>query len=423
VKEKKIGDSEEGNEMKIQKHIAICFAVCLILCVSCAKQPVDIHEAAITIDTHVDIGPDYATEEMDPGIDNPRLRCDLTKMERGGMDGVFLAVYVGNSSEYANDYQRSYETAIAKFEAIHRLTENMYPDRCELATTPADVERIAASGKRAIMIGIENGIAVGEDLSLVEKYYDLGTRYITLSHSRHNQICDSSGPAEPVHNGISEFGKQVVAEMNRLGIMCDVSHISEKSFWDLIEISKAPIFASHSGCSALNGHNRNLTDDQLKALAENGGVIQIVALGSFLKAETPEHRDAVAKLREEMELPGRREMFQMSQEERDALQPKLEEFDQRLAGIEEVYPPTGLKDLVDHIDHAVKVAGIDHVGIGTDFDGGGGIPGFNNHGEARNVTDELLKRGYSNEDIKKIWGGNILRVWSEVEKVAAELQK
>lgn len=409
--------------MKIHKLFAAFFVLSVLLFVSCNRQPVDIHDEAITLDTHVDIGANYATEEVDPGIDNPRLKCDLTKMERGGMDGVFLAVYVGNSNDYVNEYQRAYDTAMSKFEAIHRLTGEMYPGRCELALTPDDVERIAATGKRAIMIGIENGIAIGEDLSLVEKYHDLGARYITLSHSRHNQICDSSGPDEPLHNGLSEFGKQVVAEMNRLGIMCDVSHIAEKSFWDLIEISKAPIFASHSGCSALNEHNRNLTDDQLRALADNGGVIQIVALGSFLKAETAEHREAVAKLREEMALPGRREMFQMSQEEREALQPKLEEFEERVGEIEKIYPPTGLTDMVDHIDHAVEVAGIDHVGIGTDFDGGGGIPGFNDHSEARNITDELLKRGYSNEDISKIWGGNILRVWREVERVAAELNK
>jgi membrane dipeptidase len=272
------------------------------------------------------------------------------------------------------------------------------------------------------LIGIENGIAVGEDLSLVEKYYDLGARYITLCHSRHNQICDSSSPKEAIHNGISEFGKKVVAEMNRLGIMCDVSHISEKSYWDLIELSKAPIIASHSGCAALNPHGRNLTDDQLKALAENGGVIQIVALGGFLKAETPEHRKAISELRAELEIPGRREIYQMSQEERDALKPKMDEFDKRRAEIEKIYPPTGLMDFVDHIDHAVKVAGIDHVGVGTDFDGGGGIPGFNNHGEARNVTEELIQRGYSNEEIKKIWGGNLLRVMREVEEVARKLQ-
>jgi microsomal dipeptidase-like Zn-dependent dipeptidase len=394
----------------------------LVIGLACSPQPKNIHEEAITIDSHVDIDDDYATKELDPGIDNPWLRCDLTKMERGGMDGVFLVVYVGNEEVFtAEDYPEAYEKAIKRFKAIHRLTEEMYPDRCELATSPEDVTRIARSGKRAIMIGIENGFPLGEDLALLKEYYNLGARYITLCHSRHNQICDSSRPEEPLHNGISEFGKKVVAEMNRLGIMCDVSHISEKSFWDLIEISKAPIIASHSGCSALNPHNRNLTDDQLRAVAKNGGVIQIVALGSFLKDETPEHKKAMNELREELGLPGRREMWRMTRKELLPLRPTLDEFERRRAELEKIYPATDLMDFVNHIDHAVKVAGIDHVGIGTDFDGGGGIPGFYNHGEAKNVTDELLKRGYSDEEIKKIWGENLLRTWNEVERVAAEL--
>lgn len=391
---------------------------------SCSGDGADIHETAITIDTHVDISSNYATEQVDPGIDNPRLRCDLTKMEKGGLDGVFLAVFVGNRDDFSPEgYQRAYESAIRKFDAIHRLTETMYPDRCELALKPDDVMRIVKTGKRAIMIGIENGYPIGEDLSRVEEYYNLGARYITLSHSRHNQICDSSGPSEPKHDGISDFGKKVVAEMNRLGIMCDVSHISEKSFWDLIEISKAPIIASHSGCAALVPHNRNLTDDQLRALAKNGGVIQIVALAGYLKPETEEHRKALEDLRTELEIPGRREMFRMSPEEREALAPRMEEFEKRREEIEKIYPVTNLNDMVDHIDHAVKVAGIDHVGIGTDFDGGGGVPGFNNHSEARNVTAELIKRGYSHRDIKKIWGENLLRVWRDVEKAAVKLGK
>ncbi|MFC2168111.1 dipeptidase [Acidobacteriota bacterium] len=410
--------------MKTLLGILIFSIVCLAFTISCTtKQPVDIHQDAITLDTHVDISNNYATEEVDPGIDNPRLRCDLTKMENGGMDGVFLAAYVGNRDDLsAEASQKAHETVMNKIEAIHRLTEQMYPDRSELAVSPDDVERIVKTGKRAIMIGIENGFCIGENLPLVEQYFNLGVRYITLVHSSHNQICDSSGPSEPLHNGISDFGKQVVVEMNRLGIMCDVSHIAEKSFWDLIELSKAPIMATHSGCAELNPHNRNLNDDQLRALAKNGGVIQIVALGGFLKAETPEHMEAVAELREELELPGRREIYQMSEEDRAALQPKQDEYEKRLIEIEKTYPPTGLKDMVDHIDHAVKVAGIDHVGIGTDFDGGGGIPGFNNHAEARNVTDELIERGYSSEDIAKIWGGNLLRVWRDVAKVASEIQ-
>ncbi len=415
-----------------KRHAALIglLAVSIMLFSACAQEtappePADrigIHDEVITLDTHVDIGANYATEEVDPGIDHPRLRVDLVKMERGGMDGVFLAVFVGNRDEFsAEAYQKAYESAINKFESIHRLTEAMYPDRCELALTPDDVERLEKSGKKAIMIGIENGFPIGEDLSRIQEYHARGARYITLCHSRHNQICDSSGPDEPLHNGISAFGKKVVAEMNRLGIICDVSHIAEKSFWDLMEISRAPVIASHSGCAALNPHNRNLTDDQLKALAENGGVIQIVALGGFLKEETPEHREAMQKLREELGLPDRRTLFRMSPEERAALRPKMEEFEQRQAELEKIYPATGLSAMVDHVDHAVKTIGIDHVGIGTDFDGGGGIPGFNNHAEARNVTAELIRRGYSDEDIAKIWGGNLLRVWREVERVAAEL--
>lgn len=410
--------------MKTFLGILIFSIVCMAFTFSCkTQQPVDIHQTAITLDTHVDIGANYATEEMDPGIDNPRLRCDLTKMENGGVDGVFLAAYVGNRDDFSVEAsQKAHDTVMNKIEAMHRLTEQMYPDRSELAVSPDDIERIVKTGKRAIMIGIENGFPIGDNLSRVEEYYNLGVRYITLVHSQHNQICDSSGPDEPLHDGISDFGKQVVAEMNRLGIMCDVSHIAEKSFWDLIEISKAPILATHSGCAELNPHNRNLNDDQLRALAENGGVVQIVALASFLKAETPERRESVAALRKELELPGRREIFQMSEEERDALAPKQEEFVKRMEELDKTYPPAGLKDMVDHIDHAVKIAGINHVGIGTDFDGGGGIPGFNNHAEAKNMTDELIKRGYSAEDIYKIWGGNLLRVWRDVAKVAAEIQ-
>ncbi len=421
-----------GEIIMTKRHAALSglLAASGILFSACAQETappepayeIRIHDEAITLDTHVDISANYATEALDPGIDHPRLRVDLVKMEKGGMDGVFLAVFVGNRDDFSPEaYQKAYETAIDRFESIHRLTETMYPDRCELALTPDDVVRIEKSGKKAIMIGIENGFPIGEDLSRIQEYYDRGARYITLCHSRHNQICDSSGPDEPLHNGISEFGKHVVAEMNRLGVMCDVSHMGEQSFRDLMEISRAPVIASHSGCAALNPHNRNLTDDQLKALAENGGVIQIVALGGFLKAETPEHREAVQKLREELDLPDRRTMFRMTPEEREALRPKMEEFERQRRELEKVYPATGLKEMVDHIDHAVKTIGIDHVGIGTDFDGGGGIPGFDNHAEARNVTAELIRRGYSDEDIVKIWGGNLLRVWREVGRVATEL--
>ena len=377
-----------------------------------------IHERAITLDSHVDIsGTNYATPEVDPGIDNPRLKCDLTKMERGGMKGVFLAVFVGQTPDLNPEgYKRAYDQAIPKFESLARLTQTMYPDRCALARTPDEVERIARSGKRAIMTGVENGYPLGDDLALIRKFYDLGARYITLAHSGNNQICDSSSASKPLNNGLSEFGRRVVAEMNRVGIMVDVSHISAKSFWDVISVSKAPIIASHSGCAAITKVGRNLDDEQLKALSKNGGVIQIVSLSSYLKEDPPERRQAIQKLREELGVPRQGQPPQAFTDELRA------RYDERMKEIDALYPRATLADMIDHLDHAVKVAGIDHVGIGTDFDGGGGVSGFNNHSEALNVTAELVRRGYTEEQIRKIWGGNLLRVWRDVIMVAARLQ-
>jgi membrane dipeptidase len=406
-----------------------------------------IHQRVISLDTHVDIpGANYATAAVDPGAPTSSLKCDLTKMEKGGLKGVFLAAYVGQGPLDDAGYKRAYDQAIGKLEALHRLTDQMYPNRSAFATSPAEVERIAKTGKRVIMTGVENGYPIGLDLANIKKFYDLGARYITVTHSGNNQLGDSSGGREPLHNGLSPLGKQAVAEMNRLGIMVDVSHIAEKSFWDIIAISKAPIIASHSGCKAINDSNRNLTDDQLKALTKNGGVIQTVALGSYLKTEDPARTAAVAKLREELGLParggrgggrgagggagaaaggggGRAEAPALTPEQQAEQQKKMDQYRERMKDIDAKFPGATLKDFVDHIDHAVKVAGIDHVGIGTDFDGGGGIPGFNDDTEAPNVTIELVRRGYTEAQISKIWGGNLLRVWREVEKVAATLQK
>jgi len=410
--------------MLFKRLIPLLLVVPPMIFAGCSQQSVTeeqiinraklIHKKALTIDTHVDIlNAQYATKERDPGIDNPKLKCDLVKMNKGGMDGVFLAVYVEQKKRDAEGYKNAYESAMGQFEAIHRLTEKMYPDRCELATSPGDVERIAKTGKRVIIIGMENGFAIGKDISNVERFYNLGARYITLSHNGHNDICDSCNPRkklgdkETEHNGLSEFGKKVVTEMNRLGIIADASHISVNSFYDLIKVSKAPIIASHSGCRALADHSRNLDDEQLKALAKNGGVIQIVAVGGFLRLVSSERRKARSDLKEKL----------------DEGKIENEQFLEEMKEIDAKYPSASLSDFVDHIDHAVKVAGIEHVGIGTDFDGGGGVPGFNDHSQALNVTIELVRRGYSGEDISKIWGANLLRVWREVEKVAREVQK
>ena len=389
-----------------------------------------VHAKVLTIDTHVDIGgASYATPALDPGT-LTNLKCDLVKMKVGGLDGVFLAVFVSQRPELTPaGFKTAYDEAMAKFDAIDRLLR-MHPDLSELARTPADVERIAKTGKRVILVGVENGYPAGEDLARVKEFYARGARYMTLVHSAHNQLADSSGPNEPMHNGLSEQGKKVVAEMNRLGMMVDLSHASAKSFWDAIAVSKAPIIESHSGCAAIAPSDRNLTDEQLKALAKNGGVIQIVALSDYLKAPSPDRAKAVQALRQELGFGGQRRggRGQRGQEARGGTRPAMTPeqqaaqeklyavYEERMKEIDAKYPGATLKDFVDHIDHAVKVAGIDHVGIGTDFDGGGGIAGFNDHSEALNVTVELVRRGYSEDQIAKIWGGNLLRVWREVEK-------
>ena len=275
-----------------------------------------------------------------------------------------------------------------------------------------------AEGKRVYGVGIENGYALGTDLSLVEQYYDLGTRYITLTHSGHNDIGDSStprsGPAEE-HGGLSEFGEDVVREMNRLGIMIDISHVSDNTVRDVFALTEAPIIASHSGARALSNVPRNLSDELLQGLRNNGGVIQVVALDSYLREDPPEKVEAIENLREELGLTSWEAFRSMSDEERAAYQ-------ERMDAIEAQWPGADLSDFVDHIDYIKNLIGIDHVGIGTDFDGGGGIPGFNDASEAPNVTEELVRRGYTDEEIRKIWGENLLRVWRDVEAVAAEIQ-
>jgi membrane dipeptidase len=396
------------------------------------KKAKAIHERVLTIDTHVDIGgANYATPALDPGGPT-NLKCDLPKMKAGGLDGVFLAAFVSQRPDLdAEGYKRAYSQAVAEFDALDRLTK-MHPDLCEMGRTPADVERISKTGKRVILTGVENGYPMGDDLSNLKAFYDRGARYMTLVHTANNQLATSSGSRE-TDNGLTELGKKTVVEMNRLGMMVDLSHASAKSFWDTIAVSKAPIIESHSGCKALANSDRNLDDDQLKALAKNGGVIQIVALGEYLKSSSPERQAAVQKLREELGYgrggrggqggrggaPGQApaEMTPEQQAERAKLRAA---YEARMKEVDAKYPGATLKDFVDHIDHAVKVAGIDHVGVGTDFDGGGGVPGFNDHSEAMNVTIELVRRGYTEDQIRQIWGGNLLRVWREVQKLAGK---
>jgi len=285
----------------------------------------------------------------------------------------------------------------------------------ELAIKHDDAYRIEKSDKRAIFIGIENGYPVGKDIKNIEEFYNLGARYITLCHSSNNDICDSSTDKDGAeHDGISAFGEQVVKEMNRLGIMVDVSHVSDKSFYDAVKLSKTPVIASHSSARAICDHPRNMDDEMLKTLAKNGGVIQLCVLNSYIKTppKNPQREEALNALRKKYN------DFKDLTEEQGANLTKewyklQKDFPEVLATV---------SDAVDHIDHMVKVAGIDHVGIGTDFDGGGGLKDFFDISEAGNLTYELVKRGYSKKNIEKIWGGNFLRVFRQVEEYAKQIQ-
>lgn len=407
----------------------IFFITCLMIfefgMISCTSQQTEadfatkvseLHDKVLTVDTHADtpsrlLREDWKIGERHESSGRRGSKIDLPRMAEGGLDAEFFAAFVGQGARTPEGYEAAKERAFRVLDAIHEMCED-YPELVSLATTPEDAYRIEKEGKRAAFIGMENGYPIGQDLSLIEKYYDRGVRYITLCHSRDNDICDSSTDlGGPEDNGLSEFGKEVIAECNRLGIMVDISHASEKSFFDIIEATKAPIMASHSSARALCNHPRNLTDEQLKALAKNGGVIQICFVSSFVKEQppNPEREAALKALREKY--GSRRNILD------EAASTKRREEYQK---IYEKYPgvKTTLQELVDHIDHVVELIGVDHVGIGTDFDGGGGVEGCNDVSEMPNVTEELLKRGYSEEDIQKIWGGNIMRVFSRVIEVS-----
>lgn len=380
----------------------------------------ELHPDLLTIDTHVDISSDFATAEDDPGVRGER-KVDLPKMREGGLDAVFWAVYVGQTKRTPENYEQVKTDAMNKFAAIHRMAEDMYPDQTEIAYSADDIERINSEGKLVACIGIENGYAIGRDISLLETYHGLGARYMTLTHNGHNDIGDSCNPREEFgdeeeeHGGLSEFGEEVIAEMNRLGIIIDVSHASKKLMMDAVRLSESPIIASHSGARALTDVTRNLDDEQLLALRDNGGVIHVVGLDGFLKV-IPEKDSAQAAIREEMGLTSYAAYRAMTDEQRT-------EYERRMAELDEMWPPADVNTYVDHIDYIVQLIGIDHVGIGTDFDGGGGIDGFNDASQAPNVTAELVRRGYSDEEIAKIWNGNFLRVLRENERVATQLQE
>lgn len=375
-----------------------------------------VHHKAITIDSHTDtpmwfLNPEYSFGDLHKSSEH-RSKIDIPRMQEGDLDAVFLAVFTSQGKRDSAGIASAENEARQVFDSIHTNLRR-YSGKISLGLNSGDIERYHSENKITAYIGLENGYPLGRDLSMIDTFYRLGARYITLCHTSNNDICDSStDPGGPEHNGLSGFGEKVIEVMNSKGIMIDVSHISDSAFFDVLKLSGAPVIASHSCSRAICDNPRNLTDDMLRELAHKGGVIQMCILSSYVKTPAPQpQRDS-----------SRMEVRKRFGDYYSLDPPGKKKFLEAWYAVDKEYPPVlaSVSDVVDHIDHIVEVAGINHVGIGTDFDGGGGVQGCYDISEIKNITAELLKRGYSPRDIKKIWGGNLIRVFREVEKFSLQ---
>ncbi len=359
-----------------------------------------IHLVTTTLDTHIDINVNNFTDSLNYS-QNTNTKVNLPKMDSGGLDVAWFIVYTGQGELNSNGYKKAAANAQAKFDAIHRLTEVYAPKKIGLATSSKQVDSLIKIGKKVAMIGVENAYPLGEDLNEVKRYFEMGARYMSLAHNGHSQFSDSNtGEFDNTskHNGISELGKKVIDSMNYYGIMVDISHPSKEAIRQTITHSKSPVIASHSGARSLSDHPRNLDDQQLQWVKESGGVIQAVALARFVNIKKHEKHQA-------------------------ALEAHTGPLDEKAkAKIKKEFPLVDVADFVDHIDYIKNKIGIDHVGISSDFDGGGGIEGWQDASETLNVTFELVKRGYTQEEIAKIWSGNLLRVLDKTQNIALSLQ-
>ena len=404
--------NEKYKRMKIFKTLIIILPLMAFTPKGTKKAASTIHQNAITVDTHCDTPMKFVGNGFDIAKmhEAPSSRVDLPRMESGGLDAIFFAIFTAQKERSPENYKQAYNLAYQMIDSTKAsLLRNK--NTASLALNSKDVIGLSKKHKKAIYIGMENGFPIGTELSRVEEFYNQGVRYLTLCHTSNNDICDSSTDKKGAeHNGVSEFGEKVIKEMNRLGMIIDVSHISDKAFFDVLETSQAPVIASHSSVRAECDHPRNMSDAMIKALAKNNGVIQICILGDYIR---PADTTSTNYLKHE-ELRLKYNDFQFkNNDERNAAWAEWDE-------INEKWPPVlpTIKDAVDHIDHVVKLVGVDYVGIGSDFDGGGGLADCQSVADFPKITEELITRGYSEEDINKIWGGNFLRVFKAVEKVS-----
>jgi len=387
-----------------------------------ARKAAVIHEAALTVDTHIDWpsrqlrNPSFVPGERHTTGAKDSQQWDLIRMKEGGLDAVFMSIFTAQGPRNEEGHLAAKDHALKLIGITQKMAAD-YSDLAEMGYSAADAERITQSGKRAIYMGMENGYPLGLDSNNVKVFYELGVRYITITHSSNNELGDSSTDQLQEWKGLSPTGESVVREMNRLGIMVDISHVHDETFWDVLAITQAPVIASHSSAWAVCEHKRNMKDEMLAAVKKNGGVVQVCLLGDFIKKmpQSPEREAALAVWRKKQEAWRRGEMTP-EQEER---------LFQERRELNEKFPPRrpSLQDAMAHIEHMIKVMGVDHVGIGSDFDGGGGLIDLEDVSEMPNITKELVRRGYSEEDIHKIWGGNLFRVMREVEQVAQHLRQ
>jgi len=395
------------------KRVFTTLFTCTLLSVCCASllaQQSDaiserarkIHFSSIVLDTHIDVTPKLQgdwnfTEEHTTG------HIDLPRMKKGGLSGFFFSIFMPGTVTGPTAVNNS----IQRIAAVHKLAED-YPDKVALCVTADQARKARREGKIAALMGMEGGHMINNSLPVLRMYAALGVRYLTLTHTVNTDWADSSMD-QPKHNGLTDFGKEVVRELNRLGVMVDVSHVSDKTFWDALEVSRAPMIASHSSCRALNDHPRNMTDEMIKAFAAKGGVIQINYLDSFIDPDLYAYtKKSQGMMRELMEqYPGRENAARRREEVAKRFGPA---------------PKASWERIVDHIDHAVKLAGANHVGLGSDFDGGSMPVGMEDASKLPKITEALVRKGYSDADIRKILGENTLRLLAEVERVAAQMK-
>ncbi len=378
-----------------------------------ATDPAAVHDRAITIDTHVDIPDTLGRGDADPGLLGP-MQYDLHKMRAGNIDAAFFIVYVRQGELTEEGYERAYRAALRKFNAIDLMT-GRYGDRIALARSADDLEAHLAAGKLSAMIGVENGYPLGPELEHLDEFAARGASYISITHDGNNQFGTSARPRpneQGEDTGLTPLGRELVARVNDLGIMLDVSHASDRSTIEAATLSRAPVIASHSSAAAVFDHPRNLSDAEIRAIAANGGVIQVVAFDSYLRDVNEANGKATLAAMQAAGFSGR-DWYGT------ATQTQIAELRSNVNALDSQWPRATVSTLVDHVDYIAGLVGIDHVGISSDFGGGGGISGWDNASESIAVTEELLHRGYSGTDIDKIWGGNLLRVWREVERMAA----